>query len=218
MTFRSTPRAATWFLREYCPNPQDDSVIGDLTEEYQRGRSSTWYCRQVLAIVFVGLYREIRLKPRAVIGGLVKAWIVQGIMQLCIVIPIFVKYASDHPSREGFTGSGFPLLSIRIGTEIQWPVTVLTAFLSLVLLGMIGMDLASSPRVRPRALVLTYAILFVCGTIASIAIHTQELFLNQPNAAGFLLLNLFALPMAPAALLWGASLRKQKTEAGSAAS
>jgi hypothetical protein len=57
MSLRTMPAAATWFLGQFCSGPEHDSVIGDLFEEYHRGRGRSWYWRQVLVIVFFGLYR-----------------------------------------------------------------------------------------------------------------------------------------------------------------
>jgi hypothetical protein len=57
MSLRTMPAAATWFLELFCSGPEHDSVIGDLFEEYHRGRGRSWYWRQVLVIVFFGLYR-----------------------------------------------------------------------------------------------------------------------------------------------------------------
>ncbi len=57
---RSTPPIATWILNQFGALPENESAIGDLVEQYQRGKGSIWYWRQVLVIVFVGLYREVR--------------------------------------------------------------------------------------------------------------------------------------------------------------
>jgi hypothetical protein len=37
------PTVATWLLKHFRSGPRNDSLIGDLTEEYRRGRSSAWY-------------------------------------------------------------------------------------------------------------------------------------------------------------------------------
>jgi hypothetical protein len=58
MKFRPTPAAATWFLKRFGPKPESETVIGDLYEQYQFGRSRSWYWQQVLAIVFIRLYRR----------------------------------------------------------------------------------------------------------------------------------------------------------------
>src|SRR5688572_8731355 len=60
MRLRPEPTAATWLLKLFCSSPEHESVIGDLLEQYQRGRGRFWCWRQVIAIVFLGLYREVR--------------------------------------------------------------------------------------------------------------------------------------------------------------
>lgn len=59
MKFRPTPPAATWFLKRFGPKPESETVIGDLYEQYQYGRSRIWYWQQVLAIVFLRFYRRV---------------------------------------------------------------------------------------------------------------------------------------------------------------
>ena len=59
MTLLTPPRVATWLLQHLGPRYQCDSLAGDLFEEYQQGRSRTWYWRQV--IVAVGIGRAMHL-------------------------------------------------------------------------------------------------------------------------------------------------------------
>jgi hypothetical protein len=59
MKFRPTPPAATWFLKRFGPKPESETVMGDLYEQYQYGRSRSWYWQQVLAIVFLRFYRRM---------------------------------------------------------------------------------------------------------------------------------------------------------------
>jgi hypothetical protein len=59
MRIQPAPAIATWFLKLFCSSAEDESLIGDLLEKYQdRGRF--WYGRQVIAIVFLRLYRNAR--------------------------------------------------------------------------------------------------------------------------------------------------------------
>lgn len=58
MNIRPTPTVATWILKKLCPVPELESIMGDLTEEYQRGRGSLWYWRQVLNVVVLGIYSQ----------------------------------------------------------------------------------------------------------------------------------------------------------------
>jgi len=78
---RSTPPIATWFLNLFGAIPENESAIGDLVEQYQRGKQTVWYWRQVLAIVYGGLYREFRTHKRQFIAALIRTWCVWGGLQ-----------------------------------------------------------------------------------------------------------------------------------------
>jgi preprotein translocase subunit SecY len=52
MTDRQPPTLATWLLTRAVR--RNDALVGDLLEEYRRGRSAVWYWRQVLTAVVVG--------------------------------------------------------------------------------------------------------------------------------------------------------------------
>lgn len=56
----SPPRLATWLLQRWGSGPQCESLVGDLIEQYQHGRSRAWYRRQVLTAIAVGAFRDIR--------------------------------------------------------------------------------------------------------------------------------------------------------------
>ena len=45
------PTFATWLLKHLCSGQYSDALAGDLIEEYRRGRSESWYWRQVLFAV-----------------------------------------------------------------------------------------------------------------------------------------------------------------------
>jgi len=65
MRIQPAPAVATWFLKLFCSGAEDESLIGDLLEKYQRGRGRLWYWRQVAAIVFLRLGRNVRRLPLA---------------------------------------------------------------------------------------------------------------------------------------------------------
>lgn len=44
--------------------PRDQSLVGDLYEEYAAGRSGAWFWRQVIAAVACGAFADIRCAPR----------------------------------------------------------------------------------------------------------------------------------------------------------
>jgi len=63
MTARTAPRLATRILKVFCSTPDHETVIGDLTEQYQKGHGSLWYWRQTFNIVSSELYRRALRRP-----------------------------------------------------------------------------------------------------------------------------------------------------------
>ena len=56
MTARRPPRMARWLVEHFASSYQREALVGDLFEEYQRGRSRLWYWRQVgLAVLYAAL-------------------------------------------------------------------------------------------------------------------------------------------------------------------
>lgn len=53
MTSTAPPRLATWMLLHLMPGDDDEALAGDLIEGFHAGRSSAWYCRQVLVALAV---------------------------------------------------------------------------------------------------------------------------------------------------------------------
>ena len=60
MRIQPAPTIATWLLKLFCSKAEDESLIGDLFEKYQQGHGRFWYWRQVTAIVFLRLGRNVR--------------------------------------------------------------------------------------------------------------------------------------------------------------
>jgi uncharacterized protein involved in exopolysaccharide biosynthesis len=55
------PRVADWLLQRLTSGPRQQSIIGDLHEQYGRGRSFIWYWRQTITTILVGDAMKQRL-------------------------------------------------------------------------------------------------------------------------------------------------------------
>lgn len=81
MSTSQPPRLASWLVRRFAGGPQRESLVGDLDEQFARGRSSRWYWRQVVTTLLVCVARDLRehrlLAVRSVIltWALVIAWV-----------------------------------------------------------------------------------------------------------------------------------------------
>jgi hypothetical protein len=84
------PATATWLLEHLSSGRSNDSLKGDLLEEYRSGRSGAWYWRQVLMTIAVTFWKEISahklLAVRAVAtGGAV--WYLYALVMFKLLIP-----------------------------------------------------------------------------------------------------------------------------------
>lgn len=73
MTQLKPPAVASWMFRHLVLGNQNESLEGDLLEEFQRRGSIAWYWRQVLAAIFVSLSGALRAHWLALIIQLVFA-------------------------------------------------------------------------------------------------------------------------------------------------
>jgi hypothetical protein len=62
-----------------------EPLIGDLLEEYRGGRSSLWYWRQVLIVIMLSTYREIRAHKSLAIRALAVTFFVYHFLWLVVV-------------------------------------------------------------------------------------------------------------------------------------
>jgi hypothetical protein len=71
MSTTQLPRVAGWLLRRLTCGPNRESLIGDLEEQFARGRSPWWYWRQVISAILAGVAMDLRDHPRLAIRSLV---------------------------------------------------------------------------------------------------------------------------------------------------
>jgi hypothetical protein len=55
------PALATWLVEHMVSGVNNEALAGDLLEQFGQGRSAGWYWRQVIAAIFVGIYKEQRI-------------------------------------------------------------------------------------------------------------------------------------------------------------
>jgi hypothetical protein len=73
MTGRVPPRIATWLVERLGPSYRNESLLGDLFEEYQQDRTRGWYWRQALVAVSIGRAVSLRrLLPRLAASALLR--------------------------------------------------------------------------------------------------------------------------------------------------
>jgi hypothetical protein len=60
MRFAQPPHIAAWLLRHFGCSPNNDAIIGDLSEHYRQGGSRIWYWKQALLAVHAAWFDGIR--------------------------------------------------------------------------------------------------------------------------------------------------------------
>jgi len=78
------PRIATWMLKHFGSGPDNDTLLGDLAEQYQRNGSAMWYWRQALKAIPVSLFKEIRGHKWIAARALLTGWVVWMICEIMI--------------------------------------------------------------------------------------------------------------------------------------
>ena len=75
MTTVQPPAIAARLLKRLVPAQDHDALLGDLSEEYQRGRSIAWYWLQIFVAIVVRSWKDVRghtlVAARAIVTGLV---------------------------------------------------------------------------------------------------------------------------------------------------
>ena len=103
---RVPPRLATWLLLSLGSGPFADALVGDLIEEYQRGRSGYWYWRQVAMALFWARTRFLRLTAWSVADRLVAAFALIALGLGTLTWANVVKSDADMPRQHMSPSAG----------------------------------------------------------------------------------------------------------------
>ena len=85
------PRLANGLLRRLAAGPTRESLIGDLDEQFARGRTSSWYWRQVLSAILVTAANDLRDHKLVAVRAVLIGWAVL----IPIVLPRFSRVSQD---------------------------------------------------------------------------------------------------------------------------
>jgi hypothetical protein len=131
------PALATWLLEHLLPQGKNEALAGDLLEKFGQQGSATWYWRQVLAAVMVGLLHEVRVRWIAI------CWAVVYSSAIPWLLPIWAA-----PQLRGFLfyfSAGLPWAYSLIGTVVMF-----TLFNTVLLLIALGLYLATMRHFNAR--------------------------------------------------------------------
>src|SRR5687767_3015003 len=72
---KRSPAVARWLLKRFT-SCSSTALLGDLEEEYQMGRSSFWYWRQVIGAIVTRVVIDIGNHPVLALRAVATGWIV----------------------------------------------------------------------------------------------------------------------------------------------
>lgn len=137
MTAKQPPAAATWLLKHFGCGPNNDSVLGDLAEQFGR-KSRMWYWRQVLKGIPVSIAREAlghkAIAARAIVAGCI-AWFV--------FVAIYPGLAFGFAPRSGPT---FDLFSYLVHPLVAWAAGLIALTAANTAIAVFGILLGGSVR------------------------------------------------------------------------
>ena len=167
------PRIATWLLQNFGCGPNQAAVIGDLEEQYRKGRSRTWYWRQVLVALGNQYWRTI--SDNSIDGGQV---MVLKIAITCLLLGFLLFFSTVLALHASDPDALFP-----VGKLIS-----IDGLVVLILLTLRGVWRTSSKALRilqwPTAIAV--GVVGICGMVlvsstlwSSHQTHKIDIFLFQ---------------------------------------
>lgn len=109
------PASAIWLLERCSLGRRNDSLIGDLIEEYGQGHSRAWFWRQAVIAVATSFLAQLRLHPLLMVRAIVSGWavlyvgrfLIDGLMLRRSWTEIILPLAFDPLGHSGFIWLAF---------------------------------------------------------------------------------------------------------------
>jgi hypothetical protein len=206
-------RVATWLLKHFGCSPNNDSVLGDLAEQYLRKNSSAWYWQQVIKAIAVSLFTEIRAHPwiaaRAILTGW-GTWILGGMLMFPLAFVgtnIGYDFEPQHPIATAWSFMWMPVLG-QAGLGRPFYISVLAVALPFMVGMMCGWLVARLHRDQQTGAVL----LFACS-ILLVDLLLFVPFILALSSVGYLFVELVAADIAVSILgiLYGGGLIRDRS-------
>jgi hypothetical protein len=171
MSCSQAPSAATWLLKSLTPRGKSEALLGDLLEEFMRGRSAFWYWRQALAAIIVSFGQELRCRWMAI--GFATLWTAVVLLSLRHI------YTGSHirplfNAVFGWTSRfPFPMSAVYVAT---FTLSVLVALQTMAGLIGLGIYLLTTRSFTLRKLLRTVSIVLVIVFIGNIFVAASVMF------------------------------------------
>jgi hypothetical protein len=89
MSHLEPPRVADWLVTRLLPTTRVEILLGDLHEQYRRGRSHSWYWRQAIEICAFSLARDLRSHKLLTLRALALGWAMLVSGDLFVLRPLW---------------------------------------------------------------------------------------------------------------------------------
>ena len=167
MTSAHPPRIAVWLLHHFGSSPNNESVIGDLTERYRQGRSRAWYWTQVLKAIVVSLAQEVSTHKLLTVGGVATGWSL-------VLVGMFLFHAlvaSLNRAIHADSATASTLEKVVRNAAIFHPNISLLVLVAVSCLGWTGIGWILKMLFRPqeKPLVLTFVTTVLAAVIYPVA-------------------------------------------------
>jgi hypothetical protein len=135
------PRLATWLFERLTQKESREALAGDLWEECSRGRSDTWYWRQVLVAIMATFFAELRGR-----------W---------IVVTFALVVSGIVPWNQLFHNFRFQSF-LMLGIQLPWPVSflvgiaVLSAFQATILVVTLASYVLATKSFHSRTFLIAF--------------------------------------------------------------
>ena len=156
---KQPPVVARWLLSRFA-SCTPTALQGDLEEEFQRGRSSAWYWRQVVDAIATGSFTEIHTHRLLALRAITTGW---------IVLLLFFSFGDLFAE----TLAGYAWNWRRVdgyGYGVWWPFHIAGFVVSYVGFGLSALVVARSHGTRGMPMVLAYLSSVLIALAASAAV------------------------------------------------
>jgi hypothetical protein len=190
MRFSTPPVLATWLLSYFLPGSENDHIIGDLMEAFQSGRSRTWYWKEVLAAIVIGVSSETVKHPLSALRAISFGWATWLLIYYAVAPKVL-----EPVFRRIFRPSGYPFS----------PSMLIWLVVSLLVLAGSGWIVARVNRPHRIATVLLFALSISINQLRNLPWiwSTATNSLNSTRFLPYLIYGLEIQILWPAAILFG---------------
>jgi hypothetical protein len=160
------PWFSTWLLNYFVR--ENDSLVGDIAQQYSEGLSRAWYWRQVFAAIVLNFATETRQNRGLVTKAIFRAWFSWILICLAAAVPV-ILVIGFLPRTSGMTNT----------QPVPIWVELVPLFFSAVVTLKVGQIVARLDERRKTTLVLWAASSFVLLDLLRIAVIGVGL-INDP--------------------------------------